>query len=119
MRGLFTNGTNRTLTIPSGQAVSGTADRAETLRIQRGRVWITVEGINHDYFLHAGDTFTAVPGRLTVLEADGEASVELRRPNAGRILKGLGQRAVALLQGMSRHPVIQTSLKRHRTCDAC
>ncbi|WP_420472849.1 DUF2917 domain-containing protein [Noviherbaspirillum sp. ST9] len=116
MRGLFTNGT---LTIPSGQAVSGTAHRAETLRIQRGRVWITVEGIKHDYFLHAGDTFTAVPGRLTVLEADQDASVELRRPQAGRLLKGIGQRVTALLRGMSQHAVVQTSLKRHRTCDAC
>jgi hypothetical protein len=116
MRGLFTN---KTLTIPAGQAVSGTATRAETLRIQRGRVWITVEGINHDYFLHAGDTFTAVPGRLTVVEADHEASVELRRPNAGLILKGIGQRAAALVQGISRSAVVQTSLKRHRTCDAC
>lgn len=116
MRGLFTN---KTLTIPAGQAVSGTAARAETLRIQRGRVWITVEGINHDYFLHAGDTFTAVPGRLTVVEADQEASVELRRPNTGRILKGIGQRAAALLHSMSRSAVVQTSLKRHRTCDAC
>ena len=116
MRGLFTN---RTLTIPAGQAVSGTAARAETLRIQRGRVWITVEGISHDYFLHAGDTFTAVPGRLTVLEADQEASVELRAQNAGRILKSIGQQAAALLRSMSQHAVVQTSLKRHRPCDAC
>jgi hypothetical protein len=116
MRGLFTNGL---LNIPAGQAVSGTATRAETLRIQRGRVWITVEGINHDYFLHAGDTFTAVPGRLTVLEADQEASVELRRSNAGRLLKSIGQRVASFLQGMSQHPVVHTSLKRHRTCDAC
>lgn len=116
MRGLFTN---KTLTIPAGQAVSGTASRAETLRIQRGRVWITVEGINHDYFLHAGDTFTAAPGRLTVVEADQEASIELRRPNAGRILKGIGQRVAAFMQSMSHGAVVQTSLKRHRTCDAC
>ncbi|OWW19425.1 DUF2917 domain-containing protein [Noviherbaspirillum denitrificans] len=116
MRGLFTN---RTLSLPAGQAVSGTAAHADTLRIQRGRVWITVEGISHDYFLHAGDSFTAVPGRLTVLEADGDASVELRRPEAGRILKGIGQQLAAFLQGMSRRAVVQTSLKRHRTCDAC
>lgn len=116
MRGLFTNGT---LNIPSGQAVSGTADRAETLRIQRGRVWITVEGITHDYFLNAGDTFTAVPGRLTVLEADQDASVELRRPQTGYILNGIGQRLAALLRGLSQHAVVQTSLKRNRPCDAC
>jgi len=116
MRGLFTN---RTLSIPTGHAVSGTPDRADTLRIQRGRVWITVEGIKHDYFLHAGDTFTAVPGRLTVLEADQDASVELRRPNAGRILKGIGQRVAGFLHGITGHAVVRTSLKRHRTCDAC
>ncbi|HYD63042.1 MAG TPA: DUF2917 domain-containing protein [Noviherbaspirillum sp.] len=116
MRGLFTN---KTLTILAGQAVSGTASRAETLRIQRGRVWITVEGINHDYFLHAGDTFTAVPGRLTVLEADQEAAIELHRTNPGLILKGIGQRFATFLQGMSSRAVVQTSLKRHRTCDAC
>lgn len=116
MRGLFTN---RILSIPAGQAVSGTDAHADTLRVRHGRVWITVEGISHDYFLHAGDTFTTVPGRLTVLEADGEASVELRRPEAGRILKGIGQHLAALVQGMSRRAVVQTSLKRHRTCDAC
>lgn len=116
MRGLFTN---RTLTIAAGQAVSGTANRADTLQIQRGRVWITVEGIDHDYFLHAGDSFTAVPGRLTVVEADQEAALEFRRPEAGRMLKGLSQRAAAFLRGMSQHAVVQTSLKRHRTCDAC
>jgi len=116
MRGLFTN---RTLTIPAGQAVSGVAAQAETLRIHHGRAWITVEGINHDYFLYAGDTFTAVPGRLTVIEADQETRVELRRPNAGRILKGVGQRIASALQGMSQHAVVRTSLKRHRTCDAC
>ena len=116
MRGLFTN---RMLTVPAGQAVSGTANRAEMLRIQSGRVWITVEGIDHDYFLHAGDTFTAVPGRLIVLEADHDASVELRRPQSGRILKGIGQRVATILQGMSQHAVVQTSLKRHRSCEAC
>ena len=116
MRGLFTN---RTLTIAAGQAVSGTANRAQTLRIQRGRVWITVEGIDHDYFLNAGDAFTAVPGRLTVLEADEEASVELPRPNPGRIMQGIGRRVAAFLQGLSQQAVVRTSLKRHRTCDAC
>lgn len=116
MRGLFTN---KTLTIAAGQAVSGTASRAETLRIQRGRVWITVEGINHDYFLHAGDTFTAVPGRLTVVEADQEASIEVRRTNPGLFLKGISQRLAVFLEGMSNRAVVQTSLKRHRTCDAC
>jgi hypothetical protein len=76
MRGLFTN---QTLSLAAGQVLSGTAARAEVLRIKSGRVWITVEGTAHDYFLHAGDTFTAMPGRLTVVEADEDAGIESER----------------------------------------
>lgn len=117
MRGLFTNDT---LTLPSGQAISGVADRAQTLRILRGRVWITVEGIAHDYFLHAGDTFTAIPGRLIVVEADHDAGIDLPRPTATRplrrVLSLLGSLAARLTQGGT----VQTSLKRHRACgEAC
>jgi hypothetical protein len=75
MRELFTS---RSLTIPSGHAVSGTAKEAQTLRVKSGRVWITVEGVSHDYWLFAGDAFTLTPGVLTVMEADGAAGrVEL------------------------------------------
>jgi len=116
MRGLFTN---KTLAIRAGEAVSGVASRPQTLRIQRGRVWITVEGIQHDYFLHAGDTFTAVPGRLTVVEADQDASVDMRRPNAALALKGIGQWMGSLAQRLTNDAVVHTSLKRHRTCEAC
>ena len=74
MRGLFTS---PSVTIPAGQAVAGVASRTETLRVRTGRVWITVEGISHDYWLFAGDSFTAPPGRKIVVEADaGESHVE-------------------------------------------
>jgi hypothetical protein len=71
MRELFTT---KSLTIPSGHAVSGIAKEAQTVRILCGRVWITVEGVSHDYWLFAGDTFTLTPGALTVIESDGAAS---------------------------------------------
>lgn len=71
MRGLFTN---NSVDIQAGQAVSGIADHTHTLRINTGRVWLTVEGIRQDYWLHAGDSFTVVPGRLIVVEADRIAS---------------------------------------------
>jgi hypothetical protein len=71
MRELFTS---ESLTIPSGHAVSGIAKEAQTVRIVSGRVWITVEGISHDYWLFAGDTFELTPGVLTVMEADRAAS---------------------------------------------
>ncbi|RZI43386.1 DUF2917 domain-containing protein [Herbaspirillum sp. HC18] len=116
MRGLFTS---KALNIPTGQTVSGIAERVHTLQIQRGRVWITVEGIKHDYFLHAGDTFTTVPGKLTVIEADQEASVSLCRPNAQRILHGIGKWMSAFAQRLPRRAVVQMSLKRNRPCDAC
>lgn len=53
-----------------GQAVSGVAAHPETLCVLRGRVWLTVEGVAHDYWLCAGDMFTAPPGRLVVIEGD-------------------------------------------------
>jgi hypothetical protein len=67
MRGLFTR---ETLSILPGQAVSGVASGARKLRIARGRAWITMEGVSHDYWLTSGDTITAIPGRLIVIEAD-------------------------------------------------
>jgi hypothetical protein len=88
MRELFTS---RSLTIPSGHAVSGTAKEAQTLRVKSGRVWITVEGVSHDYWLFAGDTFTLTPGVLTVIEADGAAgSVELEGAGRAPALLSLG-----------------------------
>ena len=116
MRGLFTS---NTLSIDPGHTVSGIADRTQTLRILRGRVWITVEGIQHDYFLHAGDTFTAVPGRLTVVEADQEARIDVRRPAAKHALRNIMQWLSAIAQRLPQGDAVQTSLKRHRTCDAC
>lgn len=71
MRGLFTNGS---LTIGAGQAVSGIARKPQALRVVSGRVWLTLEGVPHDYWLHAGDTFEVMPGRLVVIEADAHDS---------------------------------------------
>lgn len=71
MRGVFTK---QSITMEAGEAVSGVAGRAQTLRILRGRVWLTVEGISHDYWLSAGDRFPAIPGRLIVIEADQAGS---------------------------------------------
>ncbi len=67
MRGLFTRDT---ISIQPGQAVSGIASSTRTLRIARGRAWVTIEGVSHDYWLTGGDTITAIPGRLIVIEAD-------------------------------------------------
>lgn len=113
MRSLFTI---ETLSIPSGQVASGRADRARTLRVLRGRVWITVEGIAHDYFLHAGDTFTAIPGRLVVVEADQDAGIDMLRDTASRTSSGIGDRIAALMARLASGGTVKTSLKRHQAC---
>lgn len=75
MRSLFTR---KSLILQPGQVVSGIAGRSRALHVRQGRVWLTVEGVSHDYWLSAGDMFTALPGRLTVIEADGvESRIEV------------------------------------------
>ena len=76
MRDLFTK---RTHVLAAGQAVSGIAEEGQTLRVMRGRAWVTVEGVSHDYWLTAGKTLQTTPGLLTVIEADpAQGNVELR-----------------------------------------
>lgn len=87
MRGLFTNGS---LTIGAGQAVSGIARKPQMLRVVSGRVWLTLEGVPHDYWLDAGDTFEVTPGRLVVIEADSHDSrLVIPTPTANSTLASL------------------------------
>ncbi|RJF97530.1 DUF2917 domain-containing protein [Noviherbaspirillum saxi] len=117
MRGLFTN---QLLSIEPGEAISGVASHAQTLRITRGNVWLTVEGIKHDYWLSAGDTFTTIPGRLIVVEADTASSIDTRRPGAKQTLQNVAAWIAALGQRAFGHATVQACLKRHRVCnDAC
>lgn len=118
MRGLFTS---QRLSLEPGQTRSGIARGAQTLRIVDGKVWLTVEGIKHDYWLSAGDTFTTIPGRLTVIEADGVASIiDVRRPSVKLALRGAGSWLVALWHKLRGGVTVEASMKRHRLCDnAC
>lgn len=85
MRGLFTN---ESLTVGAGQAVSGIAGRAQILQVISGRVWLTQEGVPHDYWLYAGETFEVTPGRLVVIEADAGASRIDLKPVRGPSVRG-------------------------------
>lgn len=115
MRGLFTN---QLLDIEPGQAFSGIANRAQTLRVVRGNIWLTVEGIKHDYWLSAGDTFTSIPGRLIVIEADGvTSSVDMRSPTTVQTLQRAGARIAGYAQRLLGRPTVQANLKRHRVCN--
>jgi hypothetical protein len=58
------------MTIPAGRAVSGTVICAGEIAVVAGRVWLTVEGEQADYWLCAGESVAVDAGRLVVLEAD-------------------------------------------------
>lgn len=104
MRGLFTN---QSLVIPAGQAVSGIAGRTQTLHVVHGHVWITVEGMPHDYWLSAGDTFDVTPGRLIVVEADpagghAAATIEHKQSAIGMLAAQLRRIAQRTMQRSCR-----------------
>jgi hypothetical protein len=85
MRGIFTT---PSLVLEAGQAASGVAGKAQVLRILHGRVWLTVEGVSHDYWLSAGDSFLATPGQLIVVEADqGGSRVDIESTQQPAMLK--------------------------------
>lgn len=113
MRGLFTN---QHLSIEPGQTVSGIAPRAQTLRVTRGNVWLTVEGIKHDYWLSAGDSFTAIPGKLIVIEADSASGIDTRRAGARQAAANVGAWLVGLTQRLFGHATV--SIKRRRSCNS-
>lgn len=96
MRGIFTK---QSVTMAAGETVSGIAGRAQTLRIFRGRVWLTVEGVSHDYWLSAGDRFPVIPGRLIVIEADHAGSrVDVMNGRPHSVLTDIRQHARRLVQ---------------------
>ena len=49
--------------------------RETTLRVTRGTLWITLEDDTRDVVLKAGDAFTIDRGGLTLVEAQGRATV--------------------------------------------
>ena len=66
--------TNSSYTIVAGAAVSGTLTHASRIQVACGRVWLTVAGEEHDFWLQAGDTMEIPADRLVVIEADKQAS---------------------------------------------
>ena len=101
MRALFTN---EFLTVQSGQAVSGVVPAAQTLRLLRGRAWVTVEGQSHDYWLFAGDRLNLEPGHLVVVEADAaHGCVELKFEQPRSMTGSLIQRLRAMAGGLGNN----------------
>ena len=58
-----------------GELVKLDGARGTTLRVTRGTLWITLEHDTRDVVLSAGDTFTIDRGGLTLVEAQGSATV--------------------------------------------
>lgn len=76
MRGLFT--TQRHI-IQAGSAISGRSRTPSTLRVSSGRVWVTVEGCDEDFWLSANESLAIAAGCLVVAEAGGQDSrVDIR-----------------------------------------
>jgi hypothetical protein len=62
------------------QVISGIATEATTLRITKGRVWLTIAGRHQDYWLYAGESMVVPASCLIVLEASGgDAHFEIVR----------------------------------------
>ncbi|GGC75204.1 DUF2917 domain-containing protein [Undibacterium terreum] len=60
--------------LQAGEVISASADIVLKLSIDCGRVWVTQEGDEYDYWLQAGETLVLQPLRHIVIEADGEFS---------------------------------------------
>src|SRR3954463_15648963 len=82
------------LTIPAGRAVSGAVQCAGAIHVVAGRVWLTVEGEQDDYWLSAGESIAVDAGRLVVLEADRVASRVVLPAPAGLSQRRLGGRGL-------------------------
>jgi len=62
------------LILSAGESISVSADITLKLSIDCGRVWVTQEGDEYDYWLLAGDILVLQPLRHIVIEADGQFS---------------------------------------------
>jgi hypothetical protein len=66
-----------TIDLPGGSLLPRVASRGDTIRILRGRVWLTEEGLPGDVFLASGEQTRLSGSGLAVIEALGPARIEL------------------------------------------
>jgi len=65
----------RTLTLARRDRVELPNGRGATLRVARGRLWVTQEDDRRDIVLHGGDSFTVERPGLTIAEAQDDATL--------------------------------------------
>ena len=61
---------NDSLVLLPGQVISVTSDAAQLMRIDCGRVWVTIAGDSDDHWLFGGDSLLLQSARHVVIEAD-------------------------------------------------
>jgi hypothetical protein len=61
--------------LAGGELIGLDGGRGTTLRVTRGMLWLTFERDTRDVVLSAGDVFTIDRGGLTLIEAQGSATV--------------------------------------------
>jgi len=61
--------------LPAGELIGLDGGRGTTLRVTRGVLWLTFERDTRDVVLGVGDVFTVDRGGLTLIEAQGSATV--------------------------------------------
>lgn len=61
--------------LAAGALISFQLQYAQNLRIEGGRVWLTIEGDAGDHWLQAGASLVLPAARLIVIEADRASSI--------------------------------------------
>ena len=72
---MLCNGYDKVVELGSGELVEMNDARGTTLRVTRGKLWITQERDRNDVVLRAGDVWTVERQGLTVIEAQDQATV--------------------------------------------
>jgi hypothetical protein len=65
-------------TLQSRQTLSGVARQSQTIGVEYGLLWLTIEGRRQDFWLAAGDSMSLKPGRLVVIEAQADSRLWLQ-----------------------------------------
>ncbi|HEY8554186.1 MAG TPA: DUF2917 domain-containing protein [Burkholderiales bacterium] len=76
----------RQLLLGRGQSVGVPAARGARLQVMRGRLWLTQEGDQEDYFVAPGETFDIGRSGTTVLHALELTEVRFSEPAPHRSL---------------------------------
>jgi hypothetical protein len=66
---------NRLLKLLNGELLELADARGTTLRVTRGRLWVTQQHDRRDVVVGAGDTWTVERHGITVAEAQGDVAV--------------------------------------------